>query len=80
MKRKNLTGERIRRLRLSKRPRISQTALAHCASRFGAPLNQDTISLIEHGLRSVSDIELVAIARCLGVTAADLLGEPRRLP
>ena len=72
---KNLTGKRIRNLRQEQVPPMSQAELAHAATKLGAPLNQDTVSLIENGLRSVSDIELVAIARCFKVPAAELLGE-----
>lgn len=78
MKNKNLTGERIRKLRRSQIPPLSQADLARAASSRGAPLSQDAISLIEHGLRSVSDIELVIIAKCLNVSAATLLGERRK--
>ena len=75
MKSRNMSGSRVRRLRLLQVPAMSQTALAACVKRHGVRLNQDAISLIEHGLRAVTDIELVALARCLGVPAATLLGE-----
>ncbi len=71
-KHKNVTGVRIRVARLNKTPPMSQADLARCASRhgasLGASLDQAAISRIEHQTITVTDYELIAIARCLGVS------------
>ncbi len=67
-KHKNVTGVRIRVARLNKTPPMSQADLARCASRHGASLDQAAISRIEHQTITVTDYELIAIARCLGVS------------
>ena len=70
-----MTGVRIRVARLSKTPPLSQADLARCVARQGVRLDQTAISKIEHQSISVTDYELIAIARCLGVTVDSLCGE-----
>jgi hypothetical protein len=71
-KHKNVTGIRIRVARLNKNPPLSQVDLARCATRQGASLDQAAISRIEHQTITVTDYELIAIARCLGVSVDSL--------
>lgn len=65
---KNVTGAQIREKRIFHEPPISQTDLAQCVTKQGVPLDQGAISRIERRRRNISDYELRAIARCLGVT------------
>jgi HTH-type transcriptional regulator, cell division transcriptional repressor len=71
---KNVTGKQIREARVFHDPPISQTSLAKCTSKYGVQLDQGAISRIESRSRNLSDYELIAIARCLGVTVDSLVG------
>ena len=57
------------------RPKISQRALADMLQLAEVDLDKNAIQRIESGKRFVTDIELKAIAKVLGVTADDLLNE-----
>lgn len=70
-----MTGPRIREARLCHNPPMSQANLAVCLARRGVKLDQAAISRIENRAIIVADYELVAIARCLGVSVAALCGE-----
>ncbi len=59
-------GERLRELRAARQ--ISQAELAHAAG-----LHPTYVSGIERGRRNVSLVNIVALARALGITPADLL-------
>ena len=59
---KNVSGDRIRELRL--RARLSQ----------GVVVEQDVISRIESGSRLVTDYELLVLTRIFGTTADWLIG------
>jgi transcriptional regulator with XRE-family HTH domain len=71
---KNVTGRRIREARIFRNPPFSQADLASCLTKRGVHLDQGAISRIENRVRNVSDYELVAIARCLGVSLDRLCG------
>ena len=57
------------------RPPITQGELAARLQVMGFNINQATISKIERRLRPVLDIEVVALAKALGVMPAWLLEE-----
>ena len=65
----NLVGEQIAELRQKKK--MSQNALARELQLLGVNLNKNAVSNIEIGKRSVSDIELFALATVLHVSADD---------
>lgn len=69
---KNVTGRRIREARISQTPPLSQSDLALAVRKHRVQLDQGAISRIESRSRNVSDYELLAIARCLGVTVDSL--------
>ncbi len=71
----NLCGIKIAALRKQMRPKISQRALADMLQLAEVDLDKNAIQRIESGKRFVTDIELKAIAKVLGVTADDLLNE-----
>jgi transcriptional regulator with XRE-family HTH domain len=72
---KNVTGERIRQCRKSHTPPLTQADLARCLKKQGLPILQDAISRIENRQLGISDMELIAIAKCLGVPVGFLCGE-----
>lgn len=77
LSRKNICGERIRNVRLGKydknHVRITQSELMARLQSRGLMIERITISRIEQGIRSVSDIELVYFADALKVPVEYLL-------
>lgn len=75
--RRNICGERIRNVRLGKydknHVRITQSELMARLQSRGLMIERITISRIEQGIRSVSDIELVYFADALKVPVEYLL-------
>lgn len=69
---KNVSGDRIRELRL--RARLSQAALDAKMQTEGVVVEQDVISRIESGSRLVTDYELLVLTRIFGTTADWLIG------
>ena len=72
---RNISGWRILQARIARQPEMSQVKLAECLEAYGLQLDQSVISRIENQDRSITDIELTAIARCLHVSVAWLCGE-----
>lgn len=70
---KNLIGDRLRETRHSSKPKITQSDLLARLELQGMFLEKTTISKIESKTRCVTDIELVAIAKALGVSVNWLL-------
>ena len=68
---KNISGNRIREVRL--RRRLTQEELAAKMQLEGVLLERDSVSRIEIGTRFVSDYELLVFAEVLGVPANWLL-------
>jgi transcriptional regulator with XRE-family HTH domain len=68
---RNIIGPQLRRLRFA--AGLSQPALAARFQRIGWDIERDTIAKIEGQTRWVSDAELVMIARCFGISIAELL-------
>lgn len=73
--RNNLIGERVRLARENTQPRMTQQALATKLQLEDFYIDRGGIAKIESGIRHVSDIELVKIAKILKVSASWLLGE-----
>ena len=69
---KNVSGDRIRELRL--RARLSQAALAAKMQTEGVIVEQDVISRIESGSRLVTAYELLVLTRIFSTTADWLIG------
>lgn len=74
----NVSGDRIRELRL--RARLSQTALAAKMQTEGVTIEQDSISRIENGSRLVTDYELLVLTRIFNTTADWLIGADKSTP
>ena len=75
MDRKNITGRRIRQLRIEKGMTVYRLSRALPAS---APLSCEEIAKIELGIRKVFDYEILAISEILGVPISDLFATPPR--
>ncbi len=70
---KNISGERIRQARVTRR--ISQADLAAKMQVNGVMIEREAISKIESGLRFVTDYELMVFAQVLDVSILWLLGK-----
>lgn len=70
----NLCGKKIKELRQSIVPRMSQRALADKLQLLGMDLDKNAIQRIESGQRFVTDIELAVFSQVFCVSPAELLG------
>ena len=78
-----MVGARVRQARKLATPRVSQVDLAARLQLMGLKIDQSAVSKIEQGYRPVLDLEVVALAKALKVSASWLLGEansPKELP
>jgi transcriptional regulator with XRE-family HTH domain len=73
---RNIVGKQVCRLR--KRGGLTQDDLAARCSVLGFEIGRSTVSHIETGLRGVSDLEMVLLAKALRVPVPELI--PIRLP
>lgn len=71
MNEKNLISQRVREIR--KKKRMTQKDLAGAVQLLGVMLDRMSINRIESGNRSVTDYELVAFSKALGVSVEWLL-------
>jgi transcriptional regulator with XRE-family HTH domain len=71
---RNLIGPRVREARITHKPEITQNDLSARLTLQSVYIGRAGISKIESGTREVTDFELVAIAKCLGVAPDWLLG------
>lgn len=69
----NVTGRRIKQLRMAREPRMRQADLARSLQLKGFRIDRAGVAKIEGGFRQVSDVELLLIAEVLGVAAGVLL-------
>ena len=72
---RNVVGSRVRQARRLATPRLSQVDLAARLQVLGLKIDQSAVSKIEQGRRPVLDVEIVALAKALTVSAGWLLGE-----
>ena len=72
---RNIIGRHVRKARLSQTPKLTQRELAARLQILGMPVDRAGISKIENDIRTVTDIEVLIMAKALGVSAAWLLGE-----
>lgn len=68
----NVSGERVRELRLHRR--LSQSALAAKMQTEGVIVEQDVISRTESGARLVTDYEILALTKIFGVSSDWIIG------
>lgn len=69
----NLSGGKIKAMRKSLVPYVSQRKLADKLQLIGIDLDKNAIQKIECGKRFVTDIEIVAFATIFGVTTDEIL-------
>ncbi len=69
----NLIGDNVKKYR--KERNMSQQSLSNKLELLGVYVCRGSVSRIEDKLRTVTDIELFAIAKVLGVTVSELIGE-----
>lgn len=74
--RNNISGLRIRALRLALPGNVSQRMLADMLQLEGLDIDKNAVQRIENGQRFVTDIELKVIARVLRVSYGELLDDP----
>jgi transcriptional regulator with XRE-family HTH domain len=72
---RNVVGPKVRQARKLATPRVSQVDLAARLQLMGLKIDQSGVSKIEQGRRPVLDLEVVALAKALKVSASWLLGE-----
>ncbi|MBX3731223.1 MAG: helix-turn-helix transcriptional regulator [Verrucomicrobiae bacterium] len=70
----NLVGERVKLARRRRNPPLTQDELSGQLAAYGIQLDRVAISKIEGGSRYVSDFEVRAFSKVLGVSPAWLLG------
>ena len=70
----NLVGERVKTTRRRRNPPLTQDDLSGQLAAYGIQLDRIAISRIEGGSRYVSDFEVRALSKVLGVSPAWLLG------
>ncbi len=75
MPHRNLIGPRVQETRRMHKPMLTQAELAARMQVRGFPMDRVTVSKIECRFREVNDLELVALAAALDVSASWLLGE-----
>lgn len=68
----NISGERVRLLRLSRR--LSQSTLAIKMQTEGVIVEQGAISRIENGSRFLTDYEILALTKIFNVSADYIIG------
>ena len=66
----NVVGKNVRALR--RKRRMTQQAMSNRLELLGVYVCRGSVSRIEYGVRTVTDIELLAIARVLEVSVNEL--------
>lgn len=72
---RNIVGKRVKLARFQFQPRLTQAGLAAKLQLDQWDIDRAGVAKIEIGIRQVTDIELMKLAKALNVTAAWLLGE-----
>ena len=72
---KNLIGVKMRKARISECPKATQKDISARLQTLGVNLSESSVAKIEQGIRPVTDIQLVAIARALKVSVNWLLDD-----
>ena len=71
----NICGKKVREFRTRLPERTSQSKLADMLQMAGLDIDKNAVQKIECGKRFVTDVELRALAKVLGVSYQDLLDE-----
>ncbi len=71
--RKNMVGNRVREFRIARK--MSQQRLSDKLETIAVYICRGSVSRIEDGTRTVSDIELYGLSKILGVPVGDFFDE-----
>ena len=69
----NVSGRRIKQFRIQMESGWTQSRLARALQLEGMTVDRSGVAKIEGGYRKISDVEIVIIAKSLGVTPNELL-------
>ena len=72
---RNMVGPKIREARYRSGQKVTQEELAARLQASGIDIDRTAISKIESGRRPISDLEILAICKSLGVDVATLFNE-----
>jgi transcriptional regulator with XRE-family HTH domain len=72
---RNIVGRRVRQARLTKKAKMTQQQLAARLQVLGMTLDRAGVAKIETGIREVTDIEVVMLAKALDVSVAWLMDD-----
>lgn len=71
----NISGAKVAKFRMAMPDKVSQNGLSKMLQLEGIDINKNAIQQMESGQRFITDIELKALAKVLGVSADDLLSD-----
>lgn len=74
---RNIVGPRIKEARYTEGRRLTQHQLAARLQTLGVDLDRTAISKIESRRRPITDIEIIAICKALGIRVEDLFSDRR---
>ena len=74
---RNIIGKKVKEARKAGGKRITQADLVARLQLLGWQIDRSGVAKIEIGMREVTDIEIVMLAKALGVKASWLLGEEK---
>jgi transcriptional regulator with XRE-family HTH domain len=74
----NIVGGRVKLARTRRKAHMTQRELAEKLQLQGWDADRVVVAKIEVGIRRVTDVELVKLAKALGVTVSWLVGESER--
>jgi transcriptional regulator with XRE-family HTH domain len=74
---RNIIGKQVKMARHRFKPRMTQAALAVRLQLDDWDIDRSGVAKIELGLRQVTDIEVMKLAKALNVSASWLLGETK---
>ena len=72
---RNVVGPHIREARYRAGQKVTQQQLAARLQTLGLDLDRTAISKIESGRRPITDVEIIAICKALGIKVANLFPE-----
>jgi HTH-type transcriptional regulator, cell division transcriptional repressor len=74
---RNIVGQKVKEARNIAKPKLTQEQLAVKLQMQDWEINRAGVAKIEVGIREVTDIEVLKLAKALGVTVTWLLGEKK---
>ncbi len=75
----NIVGGRVKLARMRRKSPLTQRELAEKLQLQGWDADRVVVAKIEVGIRQVTDLELVKLAKALGVSVGWLVGETKQV-